>query len=39
MTFSVGAPSARPPESDPAGVHPSVAVAVPAVKFLGYAGV
>ncbi|BCJ48953.1 copper resistance protein [Actinoplanes sp. NBRC 14428] len=38
MTFSVGAPSARPAESDPTGVHPSVAVAVPAAKFLGYAG-
>ena len=39
MTFSVGAPSARPAEADPTGVHPSVAVAGPAVKFLGYAGV
>jgi copper transport protein len=39
MTFSVGAPSARPPESDPGSVHPSVAVAVPAFKFLGYAGI
>ncbi|MEU8234829.1 copper resistance protein CopC [Actinoplanes sp. NPDC048967] len=38
MTFSVGAPSARPPESDPGSVHPSVAVAVPAGKFIGYAG-
>jgi copper transport protein len=38
MTFSVGAPSARPPESDPDSVHPSVAAAVPTLKFLGYAG-
>ncbi|MGW4947874.1 copper resistance CopC/CopD family protein [Actinoplanes sp. NPDC004185] len=38
MTFSVGAPSARPPESDPGSVHPSVAAAVPALKFIGYAG-
>jgi copper transport protein len=38
MTFSVGAPSARPPESDPGSVHPSVAAAVPTVKFIGYAG-
>ncbi|GAA3960683.1 copper resistance CopC/CopD family protein [Actinoplanes auranticolor] len=38
MTFSVGAPSARPPESDPDTVHPSVAVAVPTIKFIGYAG-
>ena len=38
MTFSVGAPSARPPEIDPGSVHPSVAAAVPALKFVGYAG-
>ncbi|WP_244945045.1 copper resistance CopC/CopD family protein [Couchioplanes caeruleus] len=38
MTFSVGAPSARPAESDPTGVHPSVAVAGPAFKVIGYAG-
>jgi len=38
MTFSVGAPSARPPDIDPGKIHPSVAVAVPAVKFVGYAG-
>ena len=38
MTFSVGAPSARPPESDPDSVHPSVAAAVPTIKFIGYAG-
>jgi copper transport protein len=38
VTFSVGAPSARPPETDPDRVHGSVAVAVPATKFLGYAG-
>ena len=38
MTFSVGAPSARPPASDPGSVHPSVVAAVPTIKFLGYAG-
>lgn len=38
MTFSVGAPSARPPDSDPGRVHPSVAAAVPTIKFIGYAG-
>ncbi|GAB1691545.1 copper resistance protein CopC [Krasilnikovia sp. M28-CT-15] len=38
LTFSVGAPSARPAEPPEAGVHPSVAVAVPAVRLLGYAG-
>jgi copper transport protein len=38
MTFSVGAPSARPPDSDPGSVHPSVTAAVPTIKFLGYAG-
>ena len=38
LTFSVGAPSARPPDIDPGKIHPSVAVAVPAVKFVGYAG-
>jgi len=38
MTFSVGAPSARPPDSDPTSVHPSVAAAVPTIKFIGYAG-
>ncbi|MEU4220218.1 copper resistance protein CopC, partial [Actinoplanes sp. NPDC026623] len=38
LTFSVGAPSARPPESDPDRVHGSVAAAVPTFKFLGYAG-
>lgn len=38
MTFSVGAPSARPQETDPDQVHPSVAAAVPTIKFLGYAG-
>ncbi|WP_412735550.1 copper resistance protein CopC [Krasilnikovia sp. MM14-A1259] len=38
LTFSVGAPSARPAEPPAAGVHPSVAVAVPAARFLGYAG-
>ncbi|MEV4641915.1 copper resistance protein CopC [Actinoplanes sp. NPDC049548] len=38
MTFSVGAPSARPAESDPTGVHPSVTVAGPLFKIAGYAG-
>jgi copper transport protein len=38
LTFSVGAPSARPPEPAGAGVHRSVTVAVPAFRFLGYAG-
>ncbi|AGL17333.1 copper resistance protein CopC [Actinoplanes sp. N902-109] len=38
MTFSVGAPSARPAEGDPTAIHPSVRVAVPALRFLGYAG-
>ncbi|MFC3385114.1 copper resistance CopC/CopD family protein [Couchioplanes azureus] len=38
MTFSVGAPSARPAEGDPTGVHPSVSVAGPAFKLLGYVG-
>jgi copper transport protein len=38
LTFSVGAPSARPPESDPGRVHGSVTAAVPTLKFLGYAG-
>jgi copper transport protein len=40
ITFSVGAPSARPEE--PAaitGPHPSVTVAVPILKTIGYAGV
>jgi copper transport protein len=38
LIFSVGAPSARPAEADPAAVHGSVAAAVPMVRFLGYAG-
>ncbi|MBB4762564.1 copper resistance CopC/CopD family protein [Amorphoplanes digitatis] len=38
LTFSVGAPSARPPESDPDRVHGTVTAAVPTLKFLGYAG-
>ena len=39
ITFSVGAPSARP-EAPVAstGTHPSVAVAVPALRTIGYAG-
>ncbi|MEV4282155.1 copper resistance CopC/CopD family protein [Actinoplanes xinjiangensis] len=40
ITFSVGAPSARPEEpAATTGPHPSVAVAVPALKTIGYAGV
>jgi copper transport protein len=38
LTFSVGAPSATPPEAAADDVHPSVAVALPAVRYLGYAG-
>ncbi|WP_306214294.1 copper resistance CopC/CopD family protein [Actinoplanes sp. RD1] len=38
MTFSVGAPSERPAEADPAGVHPSVEAAGPILRFFGYAG-
>jgi copper transport protein len=39
LMFSVGAPSARPPSVvSEGGVHRSVAVAVPAVRWLGYAG-
>ena len=38
LIFSVGAPSARPAETDPDSVHGSVAVAVPAAKFTSYAG-
>jgi copper transport protein len=38
MTFWLGAPSARPAESDPTSIHPSVRAAVPALRFLGYAG-
>ncbi len=38
MIFSVGAPSARPAETDPAGVHPSVSAVQPALRFAGYAG-
>ncbi|MEU8662112.1 copper resistance CopC/CopD family protein [Actinoplanes philippinensis] len=40
ITFSVGAPSARPEEpAATTGPHPSVAVAVPLLKTIGYAGV
>ncbi len=39
LIFSVGAPSARPAETDPDEIHGSVAAAVPAAKFLSYAGV
>ena len=38
LTFSVGAPSARPPQAVADGVHRSVAVAVPTARYLGYAG-
>jgi len=38
LTFSVGAPSAAPPQPVTAGTHRSVAVAVPTIRFLGYAG-
>jgi copper transport protein len=38
LIFSVGAPSARPAEADSTAVHGSVTAAVPALKFLGYAG-
>ncbi|WP_082772033.1 copper resistance CopC/CopD family protein [Actinoplanes sp. TFC3] len=38
LTFSVGAPSARPAESDPTALHPSVRVAVPTIRALGYGG-
>jgi copper transport protein len=39
ITFSVGAPSARPEAATTVGTHPSVKVAVPTLRFLGYAGV
>ncbi|MDP9817672.1 copper resistance CopC/CopD family protein [Spirilliplanes yamanashiensis] len=38
FTFSVGAPSAPPEAAEADRVHPSVAVALPAVRYLGYAG-
>ena len=38
LTFSVGAPSERPPAATADGVHPSVAVATPVTRFLAYAG-
>lgn len=38
ITFSVGAPSARPPEPGEAGNHRSVTLATPVAHFLGYAG-
>lgn len=37
-TFSVGAPSAVAPTVPDGAVHRSVAVAIPAAKYLGYAG-
>ncbi|WP_433824872.1 copper resistance CopC/CopD family protein [Actinoplanes sp. CA-015351] len=39
ITFSVGAPSARPEAATTTGSHPSVTLAIPAFKFLGYAGI
>ncbi|RAK34668.1 copper transport protein [Actinoplanes lutulentus] len=39
ITFSVGAPSARPEAATTTGSHPSVTLAVPTLKFLGYAGI
>ncbi|GIF03777.1 copper resistance CopC/CopD family protein [Actinoplanes siamensis] len=38
ITFSVGAPSARPEAAETTGIHPSVRAAVPTFRFLGYAG-
>lgn len=38
ITFSVGAPSARPSAPATTGLHPSVTLAVPAFRFLGYGG-
>ncbi|WP_436536911.1 copper resistance CopC/CopD family protein [Actinoplanes sp. HUAS TT8] len=38
ITFSVGAPSARPKAAETTGTHPSVQAAVPTLRFLGYGG-
>ncbi len=38
FTFSVGAPSERAPEPAADEVHRSVAIAVPAARYVGYAG-
>jgi copper transport protein len=38
VTFSVGAPSARPAEPAGDGTHRSVTLATPVIRFLGYAG-
>ncbi|GLW28489.1 copper resistance CopC/CopD family protein [Actinoplanes regularis] len=38
ITFSVGAPSARPEAATSTGIHPSVRAAVPTLRTLGYAG-
>ncbi|MFF0378299.1 copper resistance CopC/CopD family protein [Actinoplanes missouriensis] len=38
VTFSVGAPSATPEAASATGSHPSVTLAVPTLKFLGYGG-
>ncbi|MEV4756414.1 copper resistance protein CopC [Micromonospora sp. NPDC049559] len=37
-SFSVGAPSATAPERQEGSAHPSVRIAVPVVRYLGYAG-
>ncbi|MGX6605305.1 copper resistance CopC/CopD family protein [Micromonosporaceae bacterium Da 78-11] len=38
LTFSVGAPSARPPLTDETGTHRSVTLATPVLHFLSYVG-
>lgn len=38
ITFSVGAPSARPKAAETTGTHWSVRAAVPTLRFLGYGG-
>jgi len=38
ITFSVGAPSATPPQASAGGEHRSVTLATPVAHFLGYAG-
>jgi copper transport protein len=38
LTFSVGAPSARPPRTPTDTAHGSVTVGVPTARYLGYAG-
>lgn len=39
LTFSVGAPSATPPEAGDTGTHRSVALAQPVTRFAAYAGI